>query len=80
MRPPPTGRGFRVKVITFQYCPALKAGLFRRREGFLNEMANKKSTELIELDGFFWGKGLMRRKEFFSILDDNYTPSTLKKD
>jgi len=40
----------------------------------------KESTELIELDGFFWEKGLLRRKEFFAILDNNYTPSTLKKD
>jgi len=43
-------------------------------------MANKKSTELNELDGFFCEKGLMRRKEFFSILDNNYTPFTLKED
>jgi hypothetical protein len=40
----------------------------------------KKSTELIELDGFFWDKGLMRRKEFFSILSYQYTRSTLKED
>jgi hypothetical protein len=26
------------------------------------------------------GKGLMRRKEFLSIVDYHYTPSTLKED
>jgi hypothetical protein len=41
---------------------------------------NKKSTEFIKLDGFFCGKGLMRRKEFFSILDGSYTLFTLKED
>jgi hypothetical protein len=29
---------------------------------------------------FFWEKGLMRRKEFLSIVGYHYTPSTLKED
>ena len=44
------------------------------------KMAIKNPPNLLGSMDSFVERGLMRRKEFFSILSDNYTTFTLKED